>query len=216
MRAFLLFFIVIAALASYPFFTGDESDVPQAVTGLPWQIDILDDGSTRVFDLRIGHDTLADALDRLGDDMELAVVAATDEPGSLEMYYGHYRAGLLSGKLVLRTDATPAAIKRWRANAINTDYMASGKAKKFMLSDEDRQHALKETISSLTFVPAVNLDEDIIIARFGKPDQRIVKPGAIHFLYATKGLDIALHENSKEVLQYVEPDAFEQLSSPLQ
>jgi len=215
-----LFFVVFALLAvllaAYPFFDSYEKN--ERLTGLPWQINILSDASTEVFGLNIGRSRLSDAIEKLGSDMELAIVTATDkdEVGSLEMYYGHYRAGLLSGKLVLQTDVDEQVIKRWRENALRSEYMASGRAKKYMLSPEDVAQVLDEVIVSLTFIPAVNLDEEVILARFGEPERRVQFAGVTHFLYSAKGLDIALHEDSKEVLQYVKPDVFQQLVAPLE
>ncbi len=183
--------------------------------GLPWQIEILQDGSTQVFGLHIGVNRLSDVIEKLGSDMELAIIAATDEAGSLEMYYGHYRAGLLSGKLVVQTNISDKDLKRWRENALRSEYMETGLAKKYTLSPDDLPQILDEVITGLTFLPAVNLDEEVILARFGEPEKRIQLPGVIHFLYPEKGLDLALHESSKEVLQYVSPDAFQQFIQPL-
>jgi len=203
-----------ALLAVYPFL--DQSENTETLTGLPWQIDIQADGSTRVFGLHLGASRLSDAIKILGNDMDLAIIAAADEPGNLEMYYGHYKAGLLSGKLILQTRANEQDINRWRDNSPKFEYMASGLAKKHILLENDLPQVLDERIVSLTFIPAVNLDEKVILARFGKPDQRIQSAGVEHYLYPSKGLDIALHEGSKEVLQYVPPDAFQMLIEPLQ
>jgi len=214
---FTVFALLAVLLAAYPFF--DASEKNKQLAGLPWQINILNDGSTQVFGLNIGHSRLADAIEKLGSDMELAIVTATttnqDEVGSLEMYYGHYRAGLLSGKLVLQTDIDAQTIKRWRDNALRSEYMASGQAKKYTLAADDLVQVLDEVIVGLTFIPAVNLDEEVILARFGEPEERIQAAGVTHFLYPKKGLDIALHEDSKEVLQYVRPEIFQQLVAPL-
>ena len=212
---FAIFALLAVLLAVYPFL-GDKQQ-GDSVTGLPWQIDILDDGSTRVFGLNIGVSRLADASTALGDDMELAIIASTDveEVGSLEMYYGHYRAGLLSGKLILHTSTSDDVLAQWRDNAEKSDYMSSGYAKKYTLSAVDKPRVLQETISGVTFIPAVNLDEETVLARFGEPAERIELPGTTHYLYPEKGLDIAVHEASKEVMQYVSPKRFEQLVQPL-
>ena len=215
MKIFFVSFALLAVLlAVYPFF--DESENPATITGLPWQIEIMLDGSTQVFGLHIGVSRLSDAYAMLGSDMELAIVAASDELGNLEMYYGHYQAGLLSGKLVLQTSASAQKLKTWRDNAAKFDYMASGLAKKYTLSDDDVGQVLDEVITGLTFIPAVNLDEKVILARFGEPDNRIQLDGVTHFLYSAKGLDVALHDVSKEVIQYVSPADFAQLLQPLQ
>ena len=219
---FTLFVVVGIMLAAYPFF--DASKKTETLRGLPWQIEVLQDGSTQVFGLHVGVSRLSDALKILGDDMEVAIVAATGattdaatigEAGSLEMYYGHYRAGLLSGKLVLQTDISAQKIQNWRTNALRFEYMETGLAKKYILSPDDLPQVYDETIVGLTFIPSVNLDEKVILARFGEPAQRVSFAGVTHYLYPSKGLDIAWHEDSKEVLQYVTPDAFEQLIKPL-
>ena len=215
MKIFFILFVLLAVLlAAYPFF--DASKKTEVLMGLPWQIEVLHDGSTEVFGLRIGTSSLSNAIEMLGSDMELAIVAATDEVGNLEMYYGHYRAGLLSGKLVLQTKISEQKLKRWRDNALRSEYMATGLAKKYILSPDDLPQVLDEVIVGLTFIPAVNLDEEVIRARFGEPEKRVQLPGVIHFLYPEKGLDLALHEDSKEVLQYVNPKYFQQLIEPLQ
>lgn len=214
MKAFFALFALLAiVLAVYPFF--NPPDNGDTVSGLPWQIELQPDGSTRVFGLHIGSSRLSDAYKILGNDMELAIIAATDEGGKLEMYYGHYQAGLLSGKLVLQTNAAAQDIRQWRENAVKSEYMASGRAKKYTLSDDDASRILDEVITGLTFIPAVNLDEAVILARFGAPDERIQSAGVTHYLYPAKGLDIALHEEAREVLQYVPPGAFQQLRQPL-
>ena len=213
MKVFIVFFILIVILAIYPFY--DLSENTETLTGLPWQIETHADGSTQVFGLHIGRSRVSDAYAILGSDMELAIIAAKDEIGRLEMYYGHYQAGLLSGKLVLQTSASEQNIKRWRDNAAKSEYMASGLAKKYRLAESDLTQVLDEVIVGLTFIPAVNLDQEVILARFGEPEQRLSSAGTTHYLYPAKGLDIAHHENAKEVLQYVSPHAFQQLMQPL-
>ncbi len=214
MKTFLsILFVLAVILAAYPFL--NPSDDQETLTGLPWQIDVMPDGSTQVFGLHIGVSRLADAMATLGNDMELAVIAATDEAGNLEMYYGHYRTGLLSGKLVLRSDATAEDVRRWRDNAVREEYMASGYAKKYFLARADLTQALAGAITGVTFIPSVNLDEALVLARFGEPEKRVPGDAVTHYLYPEKGLDISIYAEAKDVLQYVSPRAFGQLTRPL-
>lgn len=210
---FTLFFLLAVILAAYPFiFPAEDSET---LTGLPWQIETQPDGSTRVFGIHIGSSRLSDAIESLGNDVELAIIAGADEDGNLEMYYGHYKAGLLSGKLVLQTRSNVQDIKNWRENAVKSEYMASGKAKKYFLSVDDLPRVLDEIITGVTFIPAVNLDDTVIRARFGEPAQLLESADVTHYLYPAKGLDIVLSESSKEVFQYVSPGDFQQLVDPL-
>ena len=215
MKAFFLAFALFTVLlAAYPFLK--SSDEMDTLKGLPWQITILSDGSTQVFGVHIGVSRLSDAFEILGSDMDIAIIASADEVGDLEMYYGHYRAGLLSGKLILQTDIDSQKVKYLKERAAKFEYMASGLAKKYILSTDDLLVILEQTIIGLTFIPTVNLDEEVILARFGEPRQRITLEEVVHYLYPHKGLHIALHTESKEVLQYVSPEQFQGLVRPLQ
>lgn len=213
MKILFLFFALLAAvLLISPVL--NKSENTEIIKGLPWQIDVLDDGSTQVFGLHLGVSSLADALTILGEgDVKLAIIAAGDELGSLEMYYGHFKAGVIAGKLVIQTNASEERIEAWRANAVKFEYMATGKAKKYTLSDDDLAAVLAEKITGLTFIPSANLDEEIIQARFGVPAQRVELDDTTHFLYPEKGLDIAIFENAKEVMQYVLPNNFKKIES---
>lgn len=213
MRRFLpTFLIIILVLAIYPFLGKDEK--PVGVVGFPWQIKILPDGSTKVFGLVPGQTTLGQAVARLGDDMELAVMAAAGEIGSLEMYYSQHRTGLLSAKLVLGAAIDVDSLKLMRDNAPSAQVLQSG-ARKYVLNREDHQNAFKAVIQSIAYVPAVDLDRDTIIDRFGEPVEVIRENQAVHYLYPARGLDVILNEESKDVLQYVAPSDFRRLREPL-
>lgn len=214
MRRFLPTFLLITlVLAIYPFIGKDEKS--GGVTGLPWQIEVLPDGSTRVFGVTLGQTTLADAVAHLGKDMELAVMVAKGEAGSLEMYYGQYRAGLLSARLVLAAELDADRIDAMRENAVEKKVLETG-ARKYVLSEDDHAQAFGAVIYSIACIPAVNLDHDIIVKRFGEADEIIRKSnGVTHYLYAAKGLDVVLNEDAKEVLQYVAPSEFNRLRDPL-
>jgi hypothetical protein len=214
MRRFLpTFLLIILVLAFYPFVFKDDSK--QTLKGLPWQVELLADGSSQVFGLTLDKSTLGDAVDILGTDMELAVIAAGDEAGNLEMYYAHYRAGLLGGKLILATSRDDASTMAYRINAVKTEILKTG-SRKYVLTQEDYEKAFQSIITNIAFIPAVNLDHDTIIKRFGQPGAIVHQDELVHYLYPEKGLAIALSEEGKEVLQYVSPKLFSRLQEPLQ
>ena len=214
MRRFLPTFLLITlVLAIYPFIGKDRQNV--TVTGLPWQIDVLPDGTTRVFGVTPGQTTLGEAAAHLGDDMELAIMVARGEAGNLEMYYGQYRAGLMSAKLVLAAEMDAAAIESMQQNAADKEILKTG-VYKYVLDEQDYGRAFNAVISSIAFIPAVNLDHDMVTKRFGEADEIIQSDnGVSHYLYPAKGLDVILSEEGKEVLQYVAPAEFSRLRDPL-
>ncbi len=190
---------------------------PQAVptSGLPWQIETLPGGESRVFDLTLGHSTLADARKRFGDEMSLAVVAEPNESGNVEGYYENVTAGFVAGRLIVTADLPPAVIDAMRERSPKTEYMQST-TRKARLADSDFAAALAAPIRALSFIPAAQLDEDIVIQRFGQPTERIrVNEHVEHLLYPARGLDLVLDSKGKELLQYVAPARFEALRAPL-
>ena len=214
MRRFLPTFLVITlVLAIYPFLGKDDKQA--VLVGLPWQIESLPDGSTRVFGLIPGRTTLGQAVAHLGDDMELAVMAAEGESGALEMYYAHYRAGLLSARLVLGADVGGEILKRMQRDAASREVLESG-TRKYLLSEDDRDLALGAVIQTITFIPAINLDHEMVVSRFGEPAETLqLDDQTRHYLYPEKGLDAILGDEGKDVLQYVAPRDFGRLREPL-
>lgn len=215
MRYFrLLFFVIILGLVVYPFACLHDND-SRRVSGLPWQIEILPGGLTRVFGIVPGRSSLKEAAASLGDDYELAVVENSNDT-SLEMFYGHYRAGLMTAKMVLVGDVSEAVSNAWKQRATKTSYMESGTARKYSLAEADRAQAMRAIVRAITLIPSVNLDDDSIRRRFGEPSDTVQRTaGVTHYLYADRGLAIALSDEKKDVLQYVAPDQFSRLRDPL-
>jgi len=208
-------FLIIAVIALSALFRSGGKPVVLPAAGLPWQIEILPNGETRVFGLVPARSTLDDARRRFGLDMEIAVIAAPGEPGSLEAYSSNVTAGVVTGKVILLADTDRETVARLRQRAIKTEYMDST-TKKFILHPDDLALAWRAPIAGITFIPSVSLDEKTALARFGVPNERIrVDDRVEHFLYPEKGLDLALDSKGKEVLQYIAPRQFARLREPL-
>lgn len=214
-NAIAFLFLVFAIIAVSALFRIGDKPAVQTVEGLPWQIEILPNGDTKVFGLIPARSTLDDARARFGLDMEIAVIAAPGEPGSLEAYSGNIMAGVITGKIILSAAADTETVARLRQRAIKTEYMDSS-TKKFILHRDDLARAWRIPIAGITFIPSVSLDEQTALARFGVPNERIRMDERVeHFLYPDKGLALALDSKGKEVLQYVAPREFARLREPL-
>lgn len=212
---------------------GSRGDAPDAANGasattagkvptaLPWQIERLPDGRSRVLGLTLapegqpGASTLADARAQWGPDTEIAVIAAPNEDGTLEAFVDPANAGFVTGKLVITARLSPEAIRGIKSRSPKGEFMEST-TRKFKLAAEDLSQALAAPITALGFIPQANLDEATVVARFGEPAERVRSNGHLtHFLYPALGLDIALDTEGKEILQYVAPADFTRLTQPL-
>ncbi|MBL8474370.1 MAG: hypothetical protein KF778_14060 [Rhodocyclaceae bacterium] len=207
--------VLVLAFMAAPLLLHRGEKSPQAEFGLPWQIELLPNGGSRVFGLALGSDTLADARARLGAELQVAIIARRGEAGTLEAYLPDARASYVTGKLILNLDAAPELVRDMLARSGGGKYMDSG-AGRFNLSPADQALALQRPLAAISFIPSVDLDEATILQRFGAPSERIrVSDDVEHFLYADKGLDIALDTRGKELLQYVPPREFARLRAPL-
>ena len=211
-----LLVLILVIFAGVPFVFRNTAQSPEQLRNLPWQIEVLPDGTSKVFGIELGRATLDDVRQQLGDDMELAIIVVSgEEQGGLEMFYSHYTAGLLTGKLIIGADVEPDTLVRMRERAVKAEYMQSA-ARKFRLNPDDLPQAWQAPVKGVTFVPTVNVNEEAARKRFGEPAQvQTGLPGQTHWLYPDKGLDLVLNESGKDVLQYVAPRDFAALSDPL-
>ncbi len=206
----------LAAVVSYFALKPNSDPSTEKSYALPWQIQVHDDGTSTVFGISLEHTTVRELLDRHGEDHELAIISDSDDQSGLEVYFSHFSIGPLQGKLIARINATQEQLESMQNNASVASYTSSG-SRKFLLNDSDLDTIQNWTIGNLSYLPSASLNEDIILERFGSPNERVSPEAGIeHFLYPNKGLDIALNTEGKELLQYVAPRNFERLRRPLQ
>ena len=208
--------LVLLALIM-PFFIpglGKQTDVdPNA--NLPWQIAVDGQGGSTVFGLRPGVSTLGDVRRKLGNEIEVAIIAAPNEIGSLEGYYAQLPLGFVLAKMVVTVDVPDEAISAMRERALKATHMEST-TRRITLHPDDLAAADKLPIRAISVIPTVNLDEATIVQRFGEPGERVVlSDRRTHLLYPGLGLDVVVDKDGKELLQYVAPQQFARLREPL-
>lgn len=182
---------------------------------LPWQIAVLDEGYVRVFNLIPGRSTLQQAIQHFGLDYEIAVVSPPQARGSLEAFFETANAGYITGKALVKVDLADDKLNQLRDRAVKVEFMESA-TRKYTLHPDDLAWALQQPFQVIAFIPSADLNEQVILERFGTPAERIRSTDQIeHFLYPQHGLDITLDAQGKELLQYVAPKDFELLRQPL-
>lgn len=213
-----LLFAVLALCAAilaapFVFHPGSGQPATQAI-GMPWQIDVLPEGKSRVFGLTLGSSVLDEATTRLGDEPQLAVVATSGQAGAMEAYFDHASLGVLTGKIIVVADMPDNQLLEIQKRAVKIEPQESG-TRRFSLALADRQAAGRAPIRTITFIPAGKLDGQTVLDRFGRPGEKLAVGDVEHFLYADKGLDLALSKEGRSVLQYVAPARFARLREPL-
>jgi hypothetical protein len=195
---------------------GPAGDEAAAGSGLPWQVSRLPDGRAQVFGLEPGRDSLAQVQARLGDALQVALVARLGEAGALEALADPFVAGFVSGRLVLAFEVPAAQLLAWRDGAGSSGAMDGG-VRRFKLRADHRQQAAQARLVGLSFIPSVQLCGDDVRQRFGAPAETLAQPGGAQvLLYPALGLSITVAPGQRGVLQYVAPREFGQrLRAPL-
>ena len=182
---------------------------------LPWQVEVLEDGRSRVFGLMLPTSTLADARRLHGGDLTLGLMREAGGELSLEAYQPSAQLGFVTGKLILTLAVSIDDLTAMASRAADSEATRSG-ARRLSLATADVRSAEHLRIAGISFVPSVDLDRQMIVDRFGEPEQRIEQPGGlVHYLYPSRGLDLLIDDGGREVLQYVAPADFTRLTTPL-
>lgn len=187
---------------------GDKSD-------LPWHIGHPTPDTVRIFDLTLGLSTTNEAEQRFKEEAKPSLFKSPGGQLVAEIFFEQVNLAGLKSKIVLSVAVPDAELQSMYERGLRMSGTGSGK--KITLAPDDVARVRALPISSLTYMPSVRLEEEVIGKRFGQPAQRIreKKSGAVHWLYPQHGLDITLGNDEKPVLQYVPPKDFDKLLQPL-
>ncbi len=193
----------------------DSTNRP-AAQFLPWHIEPTAQGSIRVFGLTLGESTLQTAENLFQGGAKVSLFVSPEGKYKVEAYFDKVILGGFSAQLVmvmaLSQDQQAAMFQRG-ARVSNL----GGGRKKVTLAGEDLQAVFAAPVASIAYLTRARLDDDLLLKRFGEPAKRIREPknNTMHWLYPKLGLDIALSDKGRAVLQYVSPKEFSGLMAPL-
>lgn len=189
---------------------------PESEPRLPWEIEILPSGGTRVFGLTLGRSSLAEARQELEADGALTLFRSAAGEISVEAYFERLFISGLKANLVLNLELDPAEAEAIYERGQRVSQLGSG-TQKVELAAPDQERMATAPIRLITYLPTADLDPELLARLFGEPARRIdeADSGIEHWLYPDKGLDIAINPEGKEVFQYIAPDRFGELAAPL-
>ena len=173
-------------------------------------------GNLRVFNLTLGQTTIGEAEQLFKEKAAINLFAPKQSSAVIEAYFDQVKVSGLKSKMVMSLDISSDIIQDIYNRGARISTLDSG-TRKVTLLDEDIMLVRNSVIVGITYLPSIHLDAQLIENRFGQPAEKLqdTKSDAIHWLYPAKGVDIALSESEKEVIQYVKPEDFDKLVKPL-
>lgn len=193
-----------------------REQVEQHAQFLPWQIEPTAEGSIRVFGLTLGESTLQEANNLYHSGAEVSLFVSPEGRYKIEAYFDKVVLGGFSSQMILVVALSQDLQAAMFQRGTRVSSLGGGR-KKATLAPNDLQTVFSSPVASLTYLTRARLDDELLVKRFGEPTNRIQEPetSTMHWLYPELGLDVALSEKGRAVLQYVPPNQFSELMKPL-
>jgi hypothetical protein len=186
---------------------------------LPWRVTQDASGHSQVFGFTIGETTLAEVRTLFGEDGKVNLFQDPTQAGSygVEAFFDQIHLQRLRADFVIALDVDQATLAAMYERGLRISQVGSG-SRKIKLDPADVEILSARPIRSISYLPKARLDNALIEQRFGTPDLRLTEPETeiVHWLYPERGMDIGRSPNGTVVIQYVNPDDFDRLLSPLQ
>jgi hypothetical protein len=204
--------LVALLILSVAFFQGDQ---PTEILDLPWHIGHPTADTSRIFGITLGQSNTNEAEQHFKEAAKPILFKSHTGQLVVEVFFEEVKLAGLKARVVLNIAVPDAELSGMFERGLRMN--ATGSGKEITMTPDDIAKVYTMPISSLTYMPAVRLEDAIFAKRFGQPELRIKekKGGAVHWLYPQHGLDIALGGGEKPLLQYVAPKDFDKLIQPL-
>ena len=196
MNRTLLIFIMIATALMIAVIGGKRN--ASHMEHLPWQIDTLKNGKTRVFGITLEKTSIQDANQILSSFPETQLHYTDEQTSRLVAVYDELNISGLMAQIELVYDLDYAQLTELNQLAIPV----AGKT--YAKLPEEKEMALLDTVASkLIYKPAINYQADEIHQRFGAPDQEIpLNDNTSLWLYPDLGLQIKLGKTGQDEFIY--------------
>ena len=178
---------------------------PYQPEDLPWNSRVDQTGHVHALGLTTGKNTLADAMNRYGRDVEVKLFTdANLIPTGVEAFFPTVYIGAIKAPMILRLSVSPQRMQALLEEAPGIRATPTGN-KEALLSDFQARSLLSAPVEVITLV-VKELPESAILKRFGPPVEKRKHPedGTVRWRYPQKGLEIIIDPEGAEVLQWAE------------
>lgn len=208
------FLLAVALGIAAIFWLNDGQQTPDP-ENLPWQSTMNEAGHVNAFHITLGQITSRQMMEHFKSFPEVALFEPKGGEAILEAYFGKKRVGLFEAKLVAELEADADTLQRFKSNHLERDAQASGKWK-YRLSEPDIKESNSFLVKNLIYIPIADYEQDILLARFGKPAEMIkTREKAQYWVYPNKGLIILENPEGGEIFYYTSKANFETLKQRL-
>ncbi len=171
---------------------------------LPWDVRLTADNQIQVFDLTLNKSLLPEAREIFQSQGKVNLFVGADGQPALEAYFERVFLSGLRADFILGLKADESLLNQLadRGSRISR---SSHTTHKIVLGSDDLSIAEQLPIELINYIPAANLDEELISSRFGEPADKIVETetGVTHWIYPHRGMTIGLNPEGKELIQYM-------------
>lgn len=143
-----------------------NKDVEQSADAIPWNIQLLDNGSSRIMGITLGKTNIQDAHQIFAHFSETRLFTTNDKTELLAHFDEFSMAGFLA-EIDLVYDISETQLDKVRQQTMNTKHGEYQLIRESMLMD-----LLTTPVKQLIYKPSIDYDSSIISQRFGEPGAR--------------------------------------------
>ncbi len=185
---------------------------------LPWRTSLDPLGRLQVFGFTLGETTLTDVEQAFGASGKATLFAGPERAErrfALEVFFDQVYLNGLRADIVLTLSSSQDMLSAMFDRGRRISRLGDG-TQKVTVAPTDEAMLRGLQIAHITYLPMARLDPSLLEDRFGEPTERLTEPsGIVHWLYPSRGLDLARDPQGRVVIQYVNPSEFECLRMPL-
>lgn len=177
----------------------------QQLNYMPWEIDILDNGNTRVFGVTLNKTSVQEAnqiFANFADTRLLINHQKTDTPDfKLIACYDELTIGGLIAEMHLSYQLDQATLRQLYQSSTQEN---PDSPKGFItLNKHDEMKFLNTPVSNITYIPSIDYGEEVLRQRFGQAaEETTISKTTQRWFYPELGLTILLHQDQPDEFIY--------------
>ena len=194
-RTFLIFLMVGTALMIAVIGPETEPDLPGY---MPWEVAVLENGTTRAFGITLGKTRIQDANQILSSFPDNQLLTNKNAEPRLFAVYDNLNMGGFIAKIQLEYGIDLDDLDDLQ-NAAQLDKQTV----ELSLSSEQEIQLLGSTVKSMRYLPYIDYEPALILKHFGQADNHIKASNTVeHWIYNDKGIEIILDLEGPDVFIY--------------